>query len=144
MNKIKQWIKTIKVFFDSREIGYSTDGKSFPKLPSATFLLSAGILVFLALVGGSHFWGSQKFMYFWLFGLTMWAVLHVRKSVTTWEMFDEIDSRSTDFAEEVDKRFYKLHKDMEEIKTSSVTKKTSQKMSNKTSKKVVKKATIKK
>ena len=63
-----------------------------------------GLLVGLLLLAGNYFWPQSNFTLAWLFVLTMWALLHSKKSSTTWDRFDEIDERDLDFHNTIDKQ----------------------------------------
>jgi len=128
---IKHILKTIKVLFDKKELGMKdSDFMNF-------FILVIGVLVSLSLLGGLYYWGVDKFVYIWLLGLTGWALLHIRKSMNTWSMFEEVDQRSSDYAEEVDLRFDNLELKIQALvkqkstPTVEVKKKTKKKASKK-------------
>lgn len=80
------------------------------------YLIIASLTTAALFVLGSYLWPGLVFVYIWLFLLSMWAVLHVKKSAETWRRFDEIDQRESDYAEEVDKRFDQLQKELKALK----------------------------
>lgn len=65
----------------------------------------------------TYLWSSSGVILLWLFFLTLWAFLHIKKSVLTQERFDEIDQRDMDFKDECDRYFAKLSKLQNQIAT---------------------------
>lgn len=111
MNFINRAIKSLDSSF--RE-SYSEERTVMP----LKFLLTGSLTVVVLFVLGSYLWPGLTFVYIWLFLLSMWAILHVKKSSSTWLRFDEIDQRETDYAEEVDRRFDQLHKEVKALRAS--------------------------
>lgn len=74
------------------------------------------LLVMAAVISASHFlWGQSTTIYLCLLTIYVWIFLHVKKSKTTWERFDEIDQRDMDFKDEFDKKYEKLSSDLKDF-----------------------------
>lgn len=87
------------------------DSKGLPIELIGTSLLEVLLfcLVVLSLVGIFSFVFTEfTTLLIWLFVLTTWAFLHIRKSALTQERFEEIDQRDLDFKDECDRHFARL------------------------------------
>ena len=67
------------------------------------------LLVVGAAISASHYiWGADTTTYLCLTSIFLWIFLHVKRSKTTWDRFDEIDQRDMDFKDEFDRRYEKI------------------------------------
>jgi fatty acid desaturase len=60
-------------------------------------------------------WKSSVMQFVWLFGLTLWVFLHIKKSHFTHQRFREIDERDLDFKDECDSHRKNLYAKIEHL-----------------------------
>jgi hypothetical protein len=81
--------------------------------------LTEMLLFCFILLGGISFltwlWKSSAVQFMWLFGLTLWAFLHIKKSLFTNQRFREIDERDLDFKDECDSHRKNLYAKIEQL-----------------------------
>jgi hypothetical protein len=81
------------------------------KYLAGTKISEVGILLLVvgAAISASHYiWGADTTIYLCLTSIFLWIFLHVKRSKTTWDRFDEIDQRDMDFKDEFDRRYEKI------------------------------------
>jgi len=69
---------------------------------------------------GAKFWPAENIIVCWLFSITIWAFLHVRKSSTTWSRFDEIDERDLDFHNSIDQQLESIQSRISKLEASTL------------------------
>lgn len=89
-------------------------------IPAILLTLTLAIIIY-------NIWSFNTLLVAWLFGLTSWAYIHIKKSSYTWQRFDDIDERDVEFRDEFEVRIEALEKQVTELnsKLQSLNDKTS-------------------
>lgn len=103
----------MKAFFKNLSLRYLPAGLAGTSFSEVGVFL----LVIVAIATASHYvWGESTTTYLWLLAVSLWAFLHIRKSKTTWDRFDEVDQRDLDFKDEFDRKYNRLSTELEEVR----------------------------
>lgn len=91
-----------------------TIGTSLQEM-SIIFFVIVGLVTALHLL-----WGGHTTSYLWLMMLTIWAILHIKKSRTTWQRFRDIDARDMEYKEYLDQRIEHLEETLKKMDDSKL------------------------